>query len=441
MKIGVLALQGAFREHREVLEALGADAVEVRTPEQLGAVAGLILPGGESTTITKLLDTSGLREPLVGALADGLPAFGTCAGLIVLAREVLDGRPDQEPLAVIDVTARRNAYGRQINSFEAALEIKGLSGAPFPGVFIRAPVIEAVGPGVEVLAEHDGSAGPGARRCRLGLHVPSRAVGRSASPRTIPAGGRLMSGHSKWHSIKHAKGAADAARGRVFARLARQIEVAARQGGGDIEGNPTLRSMVQKARDSSMPKDNIERAIKRGTGELEGVTYETVNYEGYAPNGVAVYVETLTDNRNRTGSEVKNVFTRNGGSLAEPGAVSWQFERKGVIILDKAAVSEDDLMLAALEAGAEDIEDQGDTWQVTTPATELHAVRTALDEAGIAFMSSDLTMLPQQSVPLDDAASAKQVLRVIDALEDHDDVQNVYANFDIPDTVLQAVLA
>lgn len=249
-----------------------------------------------------------------------------------------------------------------------------------------------------------------------------------------------MSGHSKWHSIKHAKGAADAARGKLFARLARQIEVAARSGGGDIDGNPTLRTMVQKARDASMPKDNIERAIKRGTGELEGVTYEEVNYEGYAPNGVAVFVETLTDNRNRTGSEVKNVFTRNGGSLAEPGAVSWQFERKGIIILPKASADEDDLMMAVLEAGAEDVEDQGDTWQVITPAVELAAVRAALDGAGMAFMSADLTMLPQQSVPLEDATSAKQVLRVIDALEEHDDVQNVYANFDIPDVVLQSVM-
>src|SRR5215831_15676592 len=175
-----------------------------------------------------------------------------------------------------------------------------------------------------------------------------------------------MSGHSKWHSIKHAKGAADAARGKLFARLARQIEVAARDGGGDVDANPTLRTMVQKARDASMPKDNIERAIKRGTGELEGVTYENVVYEGYATNGVAVYVEVLTDNRNRTGSEVKNVFTRNGGSLSEPGAVAWQFERKGVIVLDRAAGSEDDIMLAALDAGAEDVEEQGDTWLVTT---------------------------------------------------------------------------
>ncbi len=250
-----------------------------------------------------------------------------------------------------------------------------------------------------------------------------------------------MSGHSKWHSIKHAKGAADAARGKVFARLARQIEVAARGGGGDIEGNPTLRTMVQKARDASMPKDNIERAIKRGIGELDGVTYEDITYEGYATNGVAVYVETLTDNRNRTGAEIKNVFNRNGGSLAEPGAVAWQFERKGVLVLDHSAASEDDLMLAALEAGADDISDQGDTWQITTSPTELHAVRTALEDAGIKVGSADLTMLPTTTVELDEASKAKSVLRVIDALEEHDDVQNVYANFDIPDDVLQSVYA
>jgi YebC/PmpR family DNA-binding regulatory protein len=250
-----------------------------------------------------------------------------------------------------------------------------------------------------------------------------------------------VSGHSKWHSIKHQKGAADAARGKLFARLARQIEVAARDGGGDLESNPTLRTMVQKARDASMPKDNIERAIKRGTGELEGVTYENINYEGYATNGVAVYVEVLTDNRNRTGADIKNIFTRNGGSLSEPGAVAWQFERKGVILLPKAAASEDDLMLAALDAGAEDIEDQGDVWQVTTAPTDLHAVRTALDAAGIAVSSADLTMLPSTTIALGDASSAKSVLRVIDALEEHDDVQNVYANFDIPDEILAASYA
>jgi len=250
-----------------------------------------------------------------------------------------------------------------------------------------------------------------------------------------------MSGHSKWHSIKHQKGAADAARGKLFARLARQIEVAARAGGGDIEANPTLRTMVQKARDASMPKDNIDRAIKRGTGELEGVTYEAVTYEGYAPNGVAVYVEALTDNRNRTGAEVKNIFSRNGGSLAEPGAVGWQFERKGAITVDKAAASEDDLMLAALEAGAEDLADQSDTWLVTTPPTDLHTVTEALTAAGIEFVNADLTMIAATTVAISDASAAKQVLRVVDALEEHDDVQNVYANFDVADDVLQAVMA
>ncbi|MFZ4516587.1 MAG: YebC/PmpR family DNA-binding transcriptional regulator [Acidimicrobiia bacterium] len=248
-----------------------------------------------------------------------------------------------------------------------------------------------------------------------------------------------MSGHSKWHSIKHAKGAADAARGKLFARLARQIEVAARAGGGDLEGNPSLRTMVQKARDASMPKDNIERAVKRGTGELEGVTYESITYEGYAPNGVAVLVEVLTDNRNRTGSEVKNIFSRNGGSLAEPGAVSWQFERKGILFVDQANTGEDDLMLVALEAGAEDLADQGEAWQVTIPPTEFLAVRAALESAGIAYRDADLTMIATTAIALEDETSAKQVLRVIDALEEHDDVQNVFANFDIPDTVLAAV--
>jgi YebC/PmpR family DNA-binding regulatory protein len=250
-----------------------------------------------------------------------------------------------------------------------------------------------------------------------------------------------VSGHSKWHSIKHKKGAADKARGKLFARLIRQIEVAAREGGGDLEGNATLRTMVQKARDSSVPVDTIDRAIKRGTGELEGVRYEAVTYEGYAPNGVAVFVECLTDNRNRTTAEIKNIFSRSGGSMAEPGSVAWQFERKGLVIIEHDAATEDDLMLAALDAGAEDIADTGDTWQITTGSTDLHAVRTALDSAGIAVTSADLTMLPSTSVPLAEESSAKSVLRVIDALEDHDDVQNVYANFDIPDEVLQTVMA
>ena len=250
-----------------------------------------------------------------------------------------------------------------------------------------------------------------------------------------------MSGHSKWHSIKHKKGAADKARGKLFAKLIKQIEVAARGGGADLEGNPTLRAAVQKARDSSVPTDTIDRAIKRGTGELEGVRYEPASYEGYASGGVAVYIECLTDNRNRTGQEVKNIFTRNGGSLAEPGAVAWQFERKGVIYVERRAATEDDLMLAALDAGAEDIVDEGDTWRITTSPTDLQSVRSALEGAGIPFTSAELTMLPNQTVPLTDEATARGALRLIDALEEHDDVQAVYANFDIPDDVLQAVVA
>jgi len=249
-----------------------------------------------------------------------------------------------------------------------------------------------------------------------------------------------MSGHSKWHSIKHKKGAADAKRGKLFAVLIRQIEIAARSGGGDPASNATLRSMVQKARDNSLPVDTIQRAIKRGTGEEEGVVYEQVSYEGYAPSGVAVLVECLTPNRNRTGADVKNVFTRLGGSLAEPGAVAWQFERKGVLLVDKPGATEDDLMLAALDAGAEDITDQGDSWQVTTGPTDLHRVREALDGAGIPITSAELLMLPTTTVPLTDESDARTVLRVIDALEDLDDVQNVNANFDIPDDVLQAVM-
>jgi len=251
-----------------------------------------------------------------------------------------------------------------------------------------------------------------------------------------------MSGHSKWATTKHQKAAKDKVRGKLFAKLIRQVEVAAREGGGDLSANATLRSMYDKAREASVPLDTIERAIKRGTGELEGVTYEAVTYEGYATSGVAVIVECLTDNRNRTTSEVKNIFTRNGGSLAEPGAVAWQFHRKGMIIIDKTSgVDEDELMLAALEAGAEDVTDQGDTFDITTAPTDFTAVRDALAEAGIAMASSDPTMIATTAVPLTTEADARKVLRVLDALEDHDDVQNVYANFDIPDEIFQAVSA
>src|SRR5215212_8562034 len=216
-----------------------------------------------------------------------------------------------------------------------------------------------------------------------------------------------MSGHSKWATIKHKKGAADKARGKLFAKLIRQVEVAAREGGGDLDSNATLRTMYQKARDASVPIDTIDRAVKRGTGELEGVRYEPASYEGYAPGGVAVYVEVLTDNRNRTGGDVRSCFSKLGGSLAEPGAVAWQFVRKGVVILPKK-LEEDDLMLVVLDAGAEDLVDDGDTWRVVCEPSNLSAVRSALEEAGIAFDSADVTMLPSSTVTLDTAEDAKK---------------------------------
>lgn len=249
-----------------------------------------------------------------------------------------------------------------------------------------------------------------------------------------------MSGHSKWATTKHKKGALDKARGKLFAKIIRQVEVAAREGGGDLEGNPTLRTMYQKARDSSVPMETIERAIKRGTGELEGVRYEPVVYEGYAPCGVAVIVECLTDNRNRTGADIRAIFSKNGGSMAEPGAVSWQFERKGIVTMPHdGKFSEDDLMLVVADAGADDVRDNGDSWEIVTPPRQLAAVRSAVEAKGWPTSSSELTMVPAQSVAIESENDARKVLRLMDLLDDHDDVQNVYANFDIPDSVMDLV--
>jgi YebC/PmpR family DNA-binding regulatory protein len=249
-----------------------------------------------------------------------------------------------------------------------------------------------------------------------------------------------MSGHSKWATTKHQKGVKDKARGKLFAKLIRQVEVAAREGGGDMEANATLRTMFQKARDSSVPMDTIERAIKRGTGELEGVRYEAVSYEGYAPSGVAVIVECLTDNRNRTGAEIRAAFSHNGGSMAEPGAVSWQFERKGVVTVPRT-VSEDDLMAIVLDAGAEDLRDEGEMWMLVSDPSSLQTLRSALEAASIQIDSAEVQMLPTQTVPITTESAAKKVLRLLELFEDHDDVQNVYANFDIPDDVFEAALA
>jgi len=244
-----------------------------------------------------------------------------------------------------------------------------------------------------------------------------------------------MSGHSKWATTKYRKGAQDKARAKVFAKLIRQVEVAAREGGSDMNANASLRTMYQKARDASVPSDTIERAIKRGSGELEGVRYEAVNYEGYAPGGVAVIVETLTDNRNRTGAEIRNLLSRNGGSMAEPGAVSWQFERKGVVDLARD-LSEERIMEVAMDAGAEDLTDDGEHWVLTCAPHDLAAVRGALEEAGLGVDSAELSLVPTSTVRVSDEAEAKRILRLLESIDDHDDVQAVHANYDIPDAVL-----
>ncbi len=247
-----------------------------------------------------------------------------------------------------------------------------------------------------------------------------------------------MSGHSKWATIKRKKGAADAKRGQLFSKLSRAIIVAAKEGGPDPAANATLANAIQKARDASMPKDNIERAIQRGAGSGDGEDYEAVLYEGYGPAGVAIICNILTDNRNRAASDVRYIFTKHGGSLGTPGSVAWQFDRKGIILVDGANVDEETLMDLALEAGAEDIAEDGTQWQITTEPTELMAVRSALDEAGIGYASAELSMVPKTTVQPDEK-EARQLLKLVDALEDSDDVQDVYANFDISEDVLEAV--
>ena len=248
-----------------------------------------------------------------------------------------------------------------------------------------------------------------------------------------------MSGHSKWSSIKHKKGAADAKRGQLFSKLSRAIIVAAREGGPDPEGNATLATAIQKARDNSMPKDNIERAIARGTGAVvDGEAYETVTYEGYGPNGVAVLVEAVTDNRNRTAADIRHIFAKNDGNLGTSGAVSWLFERKGVILVPESA-DEEDVMLVAADAGAEDVSREGSSYDVICAPDDLQAVRAALEEAGIEVESAELTMLPKTTIQIEDEAAARKLLRLMDALDENDDVQDVYANFDIPEGILQAV--
>ncbi len=248
-----------------------------------------------------------------------------------------------------------------------------------------------------------------------------------------------MSGHSKWATTKHKKAVVDAKRGKMFAKLIKNIEVAARTGGADPAGNPTLYDAIQKAKKSSVPNDNIERATKRGAGlEAGGATWETITYEGYGPGGVALLIECLTDNRNRAASDVRTAMTRNGGSMADPGSVSYLFNRKGVVIVPTVGLGEDDVLAAVLDAGAEEVNNLGESYEVVSEATDLVAVRTALQDAGIEYESAEASFLPSVSVPLDEEG-ARKVFRLIDALEDSDDVQNVYANFDVPDSVMETV--
>ena len=247
-----------------------------------------------------------------------------------------------------------------------------------------------------------------------------------------------MSGHSKWSSIKHKKGAADAKRGALFTKLTRAITVAAREGGGDIEGNPSLALAVQKAKDSSMPKDNVERAINKGTGaDQDADAFERIVYEGYGPGGVALLVDALTDNRNRTGSEVRHTFSKFNGNLGEPGSVNYLFERKGELLVDASLYSEDDLM-AAIDAGAEDVVEDGDVFEVVTDHTALSAVREALEQAGVQIQSAEIRMRPTVRTQVEES-DAGMLMRLIDALEENDDVQAVHGNFDVDDAVLERV--
>jgi YebC/PmpR family DNA-binding regulatory protein len=248
-----------------------------------------------------------------------------------------------------------------------------------------------------------------------------------------------MSGHSKWHSIRHAKGATDRKRGQLFSKLTRAIIVAAREGGPDPDGNLALRNAMEKARDASMPKDNIERAIARGSGAgADGAGYEHVAYEGYGPGGVAIYVEALTDNRNRTAAEVRSIFTKSEGSLGESGSVAWLFDRRGVLLVEAEGVDEDELMLAAADGGAEDVELDGSSFEVSCAPEDLHAVRQAVEEAGIEVASAEISLVPKTSLQIEDEGAARKLLRLMEQLEDLEDVQGVYANFDIPEPVLEA---
>jgi YebC/PmpR family DNA-binding regulatory protein len=248
-----------------------------------------------------------------------------------------------------------------------------------------------------------------------------------------------VSGHSKWSTIKRKKGALDAKRGQIFTRLIKEITVAARMGGGDPDANPRLRAAIASAKAENMPKDNIDRAIKKGTGELEGAVYEEITYEGYGPGGVAVLVDCMTDNKNRTVADIRHYFSKSGGNLGESGCVAWMFDKKGTILVDKETIEEDELLDKALEAGAEDVVEEDNVFQVVTAPDDFESVREALEADGVKFIEATVSMVPQNTIDVSEEKTAKQILKLLESLEDHDDVQNVYANFDIPDDIMEAV--
>ena len=430
LRIGVLALQGAFREHGAVLRRLGADVVEVRLPEELDGLDGLVVPGGESTAILRLAGLYGLDDAIrrfQGAI------FGTCAGMILL---------DRDHLGLADLAVDRNAYGRQVRSFEADVDLADDEQA-LRGVFIRAPRIRETGEDVEVLAGSTASRFSSATAgCCSRRSTPSSPTTPGCTSCSSSSCGRSrMSGHSKWSSIKHKKGAADAKRGQLFSKLSRAIIVAAKEGGPDPAGNLALQNAIEKARSYSMPKDNIDRAIAKGSGaDADASSFDSVIYEGYGPEGVAVLVETLTDNRNRTASEVRHQFTKHGGNLGTTGAVAWQFERRAIVLVAADGVDEEELLLAAADAGADDVEPDGSSFVITSPPEALTPVRAAVEAAGFAIESAELSMVPKATVAIENESTARKLLRLIEGLEESDDVQDVYANFDIPELVLEAAV-
>ncbi len=393
-RIGVLALQGNFREHAAMLRRLGADAVEVRRPDQLTGVDGLVVPGGESTAIGRLMRIGGLEEPVAtfpGAL------LGTCAGMILLRTR---------PARAHRRRAARNAFGRQVASFEADVELQG-EDEPLRGVFIRAPRIVELGPEVEVLGTVEGEPVLVRRGARAGRVVPSGADRRHARARAVPrarAGGEPCRGIASGRRIKHKKGAADAKRGKLFSKLTRAIIVAAQRGrprtptGTRPSPRPSRRPATARCR----RRTSSARSRAAPGASADGEAYETVTYEGYGDGGVAVFVEALTDNRNRTAAEVRHIFAKNDGNLGTSGAVAWLFERKGILIVAAGSVDEDELMLVAADGGAEDVDLDGSSYQVTAAPDDLAAVRAALDDAGIAYESAELTMLPKTTVAVEE---------------------------------------